>query len=81
MSREALFAKFPVHFSLFTFCRSLFSPHPLSFAATRTGVRVAEGAGLENRCTGNGTVGSNPTLSVAPGAGWPAAQRVVGRAA
>jgi hypothetical protein len=25
---------------------------------------VAEGAGLENRCAGNGTVGSNPTLSV-----------------
>ena len=29
-----------------------------------TGVRVAEGAGLENRYTGNGIVGSNPTLSV-----------------
>ena len=32
----------------------------------RTGVRVAEGAGLENRYTGNGIVGSNPTLSVLP---------------
>jgi hypothetical protein len=31
----------------------------------RTGVRVAEGAGLENRYTGNGIVGSNPTLSAA----------------
>ena len=29
-----------------------------------TGVRVVEGAGLENRYTGNGIVGSNPTLSV-----------------
>src|SRR5690606_11009358 len=36
-----------------------------------TGVRVAEGAGLENRCTGNGTVGSNPTLSVSQRAGAP----------
>ena len=25
---------------------------------------MVEGAGLENRCTGNGIVGSNPTLSV-----------------
>ena len=30
----------------------------------RTGVRVAEGAGLENRYTRKGIVGSNPTLSV-----------------
>jgi hypothetical protein len=29
-----------------------------------TGVRVAEGAGLENRYTLTGIVGSNPTLSV-----------------
>ena len=29
-----------------------------------TGVRVAEGAGLENRYTRKGIVGSNPTLSV-----------------
>jgi hypothetical protein len=29
---------------------------------------VAEGAGLENRYTGNGIVGSNPTLSVSRGA-------------
>jgi hypothetical protein len=29
-----------------------------------TGVRVVEGTGLENRHTGNGIVGSNPTLSV-----------------
>src|SRR6266403_1579051 len=35
-------------------------------STTRTGVRVAEGAGLENRYTGNGIVGSNPTLSVVP---------------
>ena len=27
------------------------------------GVRVVEGNGLENRRAGNGTVGSNPTLS------------------
>ena len=27
---------------------------------------MAEGAGLENRYTGNGIVGSNPTLSVPP---------------
>ena len=32
----------------------------------RTGVRVAEGAGLENRYTGNGIEGSNPSLSVLP---------------
>ena len=31
---------------------------------SRTGVRVAEGAGLENRYTLTGIVGSNPTLSV-----------------
>ena len=30
----------------------------------RTGVRAVEGTGLENRRAGNGTVGSNPTLSV-----------------
>ena len=29
----------------------------------RRGARVAERDGLENRCTRNGTVGSNPTLS------------------
>ena len=29
----------------------------------RRGARVVESDGLENRCTGNGTVGSNPTLS------------------
>jgi hypothetical protein len=38
----------------------------LIFPATRTGVRVAEGAGLENRYTRKGIVGSNPTLSVSP---------------
>jgi hypothetical protein len=37
----------------------------LIFPAVWTGVRVAEGAGLENRCTRKGIVGSNPTLSVA----------------
>jgi hypothetical protein len=36
----------------------------LSFPPIRTGVRVAEGAGLENRYTLTGIVGSNPTLSV-----------------
>jgi hypothetical protein len=36
----------------------------LIFPAFRTGVRVAEGAGLENRYTLTGIVGSNPTLSV-----------------
>ena len=30
----------------------------------RRGARVVEWDGLENRCTGNRTVGSNPTLSV-----------------
>jgi hypothetical protein len=40
-------------------------PFPLYLSArTRTGVRVAEGAGLENRYTLTGIVGSNPTLSV-----------------
>ena len=29
----------------------------------RRGARVVEWDGLENRCTGNRTVGSNPTLS------------------
>ena len=41
-------------------------PNPLSLAILpppRTGVRVAEGAGLENRYTCKGIVGSNPTLS------------------
>ena len=36
------------------------------FTSSRTGVRVAEGAGLENRYTLAGIVGSNPTLSVTP---------------
>ena len=40
------------------------SPFQLIFRPTRTGVRVAEGAGLENRYTLTGIVGSNPTLSV-----------------
>jgi hypothetical protein len=48
-----------------------FTVHCLPFtpylsARTRTGVRVAEGAGLENRYTRKGIVGSNPTLSVVP---------------
>ena len=41
-----------------------------SFPRLRTGGRVVEGAGLENRCAGNGTVGSNPTLSAANPSGW-----------
>jgi hypothetical protein len=36
----------------------------LNWIVIRTGVRVAEGAGLENRYTRKGIVGSNPTLSV-----------------
>lgn len=36
-----------------------------------TGVRVVEGTGLENRQTGNGFEGSNPSLS----AEWPAASQ------
>ncbi len=36
----------------------------LIFPAVRTGGRVAEGVGLENRYTRKGIVGSNPTLSV-----------------
>jgi len=35
-------------------------------SSIRTGVRVAEGAGLENRYTLTGIVGSNPTLSAIP---------------
>ena len=35
---------------------------PMS-SALRTGGRVVEGAGLENRYTRKGIVGSNPTLS------------------
>src|SRR5581483_8811616 len=36
---------------------------------TRRGAGVVERDGLENRCTGNRTVGSNPTLSAStPGA-------------
>ena len=38
------------------FCRSLRPP-------PRTGARVVEWARLESGCAGNGTVGSNPTLS------------------
>jgi hypothetical protein len=33
----------------------------ISYSAARAGMRIME---LENRCTGNRTVGSNPTLSV-----------------
>ena len=32
-------------------------------SAGRRGAREVEWDGLENRCTGNRTVGSNPTLS------------------
>ena len=38
---------------------------------TKRGVRVVEGAALEMLCTGNRTVGSNPTLSARPGPGVP----------
>ncbi len=34
-----------------------------SYMSPRRGARVVEWDGLENRCTGNRTVGSNPTLS------------------
>ncbi len=34
-----------------------------SYISPRRGARVVEWDGLENRCTGNRTVGSNPTLS------------------
>ena len=47
-------------------------------AAERTGGRVAEGTGLENRHTGEpGIVGSNPTLSAShhPWDGWPSGLR------
>ena len=37
-------------------------PKTLKFLARR-GAGVVERDGLENRCTGNRTVGSNPTLS------------------
>ena len=47
------------------FAGSLRKPKsPAILRAAWTGARVAEGAGLENRYTGNGIVGSNPTLSV-----------------
>ena len=36
----------------------------LRYARARTGVRVAEGTGLENRHTRKGIEGSNPSLSV-----------------
>src|SRR5690606_6727517 len=36
--------------------------NPLSSTRFRRGVRVVEGAALEMLCTGNRTVGSNPTL-------------------
>ena len=42
------------------------SPFTVYVAAVWTGVRVAEGAGLENRYTRKGIVGSNPTLSAVP---------------
>jgi hypothetical protein len=35
-------------------------------AGQRRGAGVVERDGLENRCTGNRTVGSNPTLSAKP---------------
>ncbi len=35
----------------------------LNLGLVRRGARVAESGGLENRCRGNSTVGSNPTLS------------------
>ena len=54
--------------------RALFTvyclPFRLIFPAVWTGVRVAEGAGLENRYTLTGIVGSNPTLSVLPCPTW-----------
>ena len=34
-----------------------------SYMSPRRGAGVVERDGLENRCTGNRTVGSNPTLS------------------
>jgi hypothetical protein len=37
--------------------------NPLSYPGLRRGAGVVEQAGLENRNTGNGIVGSNPTLS------------------
>jgi hypothetical protein len=38
-------------------------PFTIYLSRAWTGVRVAEGAGLENRYTRKGIVGSNPTLS------------------
>ena len=45
--------------------RSAIVDQVLQFADkySRRGARVAEWDGLENRCAGNCTVGSNPTLS------------------
>ena len=37
--------------------------HTLNYSAAQASLRVIE---LENRCTGNRTVGSNPTLSATP---------------
>ncbi len=38
-------------------------PSFIVIPAMRRGARVAESACLESTCAGNGTVGSNPTLS------------------
>ena len=47
----------PPHLHLHTF------KYKIELDFIRRGVRVAEGARLESVCAGNGTVGSNPTLS------------------
>lgn len=43
-----------------TLCRFIF------FGTLRRGAGAVERGGLENRCTREGTVGSNPTLSAIP---------------
>ena len=47
--------------------------HTLSYLTAQASMRIIE---LENRCTGNRTVGSNPTLSV-PGNWLPRIPRVI----
>lgn len=47
-------------------------PAPALSAISRRGGREVECAALEMRCTGNRTVGSNPTLSATQSANLPA---------
>ena len=50
--------------------------HTLTYLTARDGMRILE---LENRCTGNRTVGSNPTAVFPTKVGSPKLSRNVGR--